>query len=134
MGGRGDAALVRNGADSGQVVAILQLPADHPARVALRENEIADDADLIMRRVQYADGRTRAFINDQPVGAGLMQSIGAKLVEIHGQHDDRALVDAGDASGVARRFWRYRERCRVDPQGARHAERRRSARWPSSAR
>ena len=94
LGGRGDASLVRHGADSGQVVAVLQLPPDHPARVALRENEIADDADLIMRRVQYADGRTRAFINDQPVGAGLMQSIGAQLVEIHGQHDDRALVDA----------------------------------------
>jgi len=53
-----------------------------------------DDADLILRRVQYADGRTRAFINDQPVGAGLMQSIGRQLVEIHGQHDERALVDA----------------------------------------
>jgi len=94
LGGRGDASLVRHGADSGQVVAILQLPVDHPARVMLRENEIADDADLIMRRVQYADGRTRAFINDQPVGAGLMQSIGSQVIEIHGQHDDRALVDA----------------------------------------
>ena len=94
LGGRGDAALVRHGQDSGQVVAVLQLPEDHPARVALRDNEIADDAELIMRRVQYADGRTRAFINDQPVGAGLMQTIGRQLVEIHGQHDDRALVDA----------------------------------------
>ena len=94
LGGRGDASLVRNGAESGQVVAVLQLPTDHPVRVALRENEIVDDADLILRRVQYADGRTRAFINDQPVGAGLMQSIGRQLVEIHGQHDDRALVDA----------------------------------------
>ena len=94
LGGRGDASLVRHGADSGQVVAILQLPVDPPARVMLRENEISDDADLIMRRVQYADGRTRAFINDQPVGAGLMQSIGSQLIEIHGQHDDRALVDA----------------------------------------
>ncbi|MEO8757921.1 MAG: DNA repair protein RecN [Devosia sp.] len=95
LGGRGDASLVRNGADSGQVVAIMQLPVEHPARVLLRENEIADDADLIMRRVQYADGRTRAFINDQPVGAALMQEIGSRLIEIHGQHDDRALVDAG---------------------------------------
>jgi DNA repair protein RecN (Recombination protein N) len=94
LGGRGDASLVRNGADSGQVVAVLQLGTDHPARVLLRESEVADDADLILRRVQYADGRTRAFINDQPVGAGLMQSVGAKLIEIHGQHDDRALVDA----------------------------------------
>jgi len=94
LGGRGDASLVRHGQESGQVVAILQLPVDHPARVALRHHEIADDAELIMRRVQYADGRTRAFINDQPVGAGLMQSIGSQLIEIHGQHDDRALVDA----------------------------------------
>ncbi|MBI4923805.1 MAG: DNA repair protein RecN [Devosia nanyangense] len=94
LGGRGDASLVRRGAESGQVVAVLQLPEDHPARIALRDNEIADDAELIMRRVQYPDGRTRAFINDQPVGAGLMQAIGAQLIEIHGQHDDRALVDA----------------------------------------
>ena len=94
LGGRGDASLVRQGQDSGQVVAVLALPIDHPSRVLLRESEVADDAELILRRVQYADGRTRAFINDQPVGAGLMQGVGATLVEIHGQHDDRALVDA----------------------------------------
>ncbi|MEQ1901082.1 MAG: DNA repair protein RecN [Devosia sp.] len=93
LGGRGDASLVRVGAESGQVVAVLQLPEMHPARVALRENDISDDAELILRRVQFADGRTRAFINDQPVGAGLLQSIGRMLIEIHGQHDDRALVD-----------------------------------------
>ena len=94
LGGRGDAALVREGAESGQVVAVLALPQNHPARVLLRENEIADDAEIILRRVQHADGRTRAFINDQPVSAGLLKSVGALLVEIHGQHDDRALVDA----------------------------------------
>ena len=94
LGGRGDASLVRQGQDSGQVVAVLALPIDHPARVLLRESEIIDDSELILRRVQYADGRTRAFINDQPVGTGLMQGVGATLVEIHGQHDDRALVDA----------------------------------------
>jgi DNA repair protein RecN (Recombination protein N) len=94
LGGRGDASLVRQGQDSGQVVAVLSLPFDHPARITLRENDITDDSDLILRRVQYADGRTRAFINDQPVGAGLMQSVGSNLIEIHGQHDDRALVDA----------------------------------------
>lgn len=94
LGGRGDTALVRTGAESGQVVAMLALPPNHPARQLLRDNEIADDADLILRRVQYADGRTRAFINDQPVSAGLLQAIGQLVVEIHGQHDDRALVDA----------------------------------------
>jgi DNA repair protein RecN (Recombination protein N) len=93
LGGRGDASLVRAGADSGQVVAVLALPQAHPAREALRDNDIADDEDVILRRVQFADGRTRAFINDQPVSAGLLQAVGRLVVEIHGQHDDRALVD-----------------------------------------
>ena len=93
LGGRGDASLVRAGAENGQVVAVLSLPRNHPAREALRDNEIADDEDVILRRVQYADGRTRAFINDQPVSAGLLQTVGRLVVEIHGQHDDRALVD-----------------------------------------
>ncbi|HEY0917883.1 DNA repair protein RecN [Devosia sp.] len=94
LGGRGDASLVRAGAESGQVVAVLQLGREHPARAALRDNAIADDEDIILRRVQFADGRTRAFINDQPVSAGLLQAVGRLVVEIHGQHDERALVDA----------------------------------------
>jgi len=93
LGGRGDASLVRSGQESGQVVAVLQLPAGHPARAVLRDNAIADDEDVILRRVQLADGRTRAFINDQPVSAALLQKVGSQIVEIHGQHDDRALVD-----------------------------------------
>jgi DNA repair protein RecN (Recombination protein N) len=93
LGGRGDASLVRNGQESGQVVAVLQLAADHPARAVLRDNAIPDDEDVILRRVQFADGRTRAFINDQPVSAALLQRVGSQIVEIHGQHDDRALVD-----------------------------------------
>jgi DNA repair protein RecN (Recombination protein N) len=106
LGGRGDASLVRAGSDSGQVVAVLQLAKDHPARAALRDNAIPDDEDVILRRVQFADGRTRAFINDQPVSATLLQRVGSQIVEIHGQHDDRALVDAAthrsslDAFGV----------------------------------
>ncbi|WP_137152507.1 DNA repair protein RecN [Devosia sp. FKR38] len=93
LGGRGDASLVRSGQESGQVVAVLQLAADHPARAALRDNAIPDDEDIILRRVQFADGRTRAFINDQPVSAALLQRVGSQIIEIHGQHDDRALVD-----------------------------------------
>ena len=93
LGGRGDAALVRVGAESGQVVAVFQLPPGHPARTALADTAVAPDEDVILKRVQYADGRTRAFINDQPVSAGLLQAVGGQLVEIHGQHDDRALVD-----------------------------------------
>jgi DNA repair protein RecN (Recombination protein N) len=93
LGGRGDAALVRKDAESGQVVAMFQLAADHPVRRALRDNGVADDEEVILKRVQFADGRTRAFVNDQPVSAGLLQAIGRQLVEIHGQHDERALVD-----------------------------------------
>lgn len=94
LGGRGDASLVRAGQESGQVVAVFQLPSSHPARALLAENGIADDEELILRRMQYADGRTRAFVNDQPVSAALLGRLGALVVEIHGQHDDRALVDS----------------------------------------
>lgn len=93
LGGRGDAGLVRNGVAQGQITAIFDPPPNHPVRRLLAENDIEADGDLILRRVQNADGRTRAFINDQPVGVALMRQIGALLVEIHGQHDDRALVD-----------------------------------------
>jgi DNA repair protein RecN (Recombination protein N) len=94
LGGRGDASLVRQGAEQGQVIAVFDTPANHPARALLRANEITADDELILRRVQLSDGRTRAFINDQPVGVQALRNLGSALVEIHGQHDDRALVDA----------------------------------------
>ena len=93
IGGRGDADLVRHGETQGQVTAVFDVPGDHAARALLRENDVDDDGDLILRRIQTSDGRTRAFINDQPVSVGLMRQAGTLLVEIHGQHDDRALVD-----------------------------------------
>jgi DNA repair protein RecN (Recombination protein N) len=93
LGGRGDSGLVRQGVAQGQVTAAFDVPADHPARAILRANDIPADEDLILRRVQFADGRTRAFLNDQPVAVQVLRSVGAALVEIHGQHDDRALVD-----------------------------------------
>jgi DNA repair protein RecN (Recombination protein N) len=93
LGGRGDGALVRAGQTQGQVTAVFDLPAKHPAVAAARGADIACDGELILRRVQMADGRTRAFVNDQPVSVQALRGIGAALVEIHGQHDDRALVD-----------------------------------------
>jgi DNA repair protein RecN (Recombination protein N) len=95
LGGRGDAALVRQGTEQGQVIAAFDVPAAHPARALLAGNGIAVDEDLILRRVQLADGRTRAFVNDEPVSVQTLRSLGLALVEIHGQHADRALVDAG---------------------------------------
>ncbi len=94
LGARGEAALVRAGAEHGQVTAAFELAAAHPARRVLAENELDAEDELIVRRVQYADGRTRAFVNDQPVSVQVLRALGAALVEIHGQHDERAFVDA----------------------------------------
>ena len=93
LGGRGDGGLVRSGQPQGQVVAVFDTPHDHPARLAAAEQGLAVDGDLILRRVQMADGRSRAFVNDQPVSIQALKAIGRELVEIHGQHDDRALID-----------------------------------------
>ncbi|MFC3691900.1 DNA repair protein RecN [Chenggangzhangella methanolivorans] len=93
LGGRGDGGLVREGEAQGQVTAAFDLAPGHPARALLKAQDIDDDGDVILRRVQARDGRTRAFANDQPVSVQTLKSLGALLVEIHGQHDDRALVD-----------------------------------------
>ena len=93
LGGRGDGRLVRHGEGQGAVTAVFDVPLDHPARALAAQAEIDTEGDLILRRVQMADGRTRAFVNDQAVGVQALRAIGAALVEIHGQHDDRALAD-----------------------------------------
>lgn len=93
LGGRGDGGLVRKGAQQGSVTAVFEPGGGQMA--ALLEQNGLEAADLvILRRVQYADGRTRAFVNDMPVNAGLMRRIGEALAEIHGQHDARLLADA----------------------------------------
>lgn len=99
LGGRGDAGLVRHGAEQGQVTAVFDIPKNHPATKILAENGLddasfAESCEMILRRVQLADGRTRAFINDQSISVQTLKAVGAALVEIHGQHDERALVDA----------------------------------------
>ena len=94
LGARGDTALARAGAEHGQVTAAFELAAGHPARRILTDNDLDGDGELILRRVQFADGRTRAFVNDQPVSVQVLRALGAALVEIHGQHDERAFVDA----------------------------------------
>jgi DNA repair protein RecN (Recombination protein N) len=93
LGGRGDASLVRAGQDQGQVTAVFDLPKDHPALLAAHEFGLAAEGEMVLRRVQASDGRTRAFVNDQPATAQALRTIGGMLVEIHCQHDDRALVD-----------------------------------------
>jgi len=94
LGGRGDAGLVRHGAEQGQVTAVFDVPSGHPAAAILADNGLEDTGEMILRRVQFADGRTRAFINDQAISVQTLKALGSALVEIHGQHDERALVDA----------------------------------------
>jgi DNA repair protein RecN (Recombination protein N) len=69
------------------------VPADHPSARLLQAQDIAFEGEIILRRIQFADGRTRALVNDQAVSVQALKAIGATLVEIHGQHDDRALTD-----------------------------------------
>ena len=94
LGARGDGDLVRAGAAQGQVTAVFEPPADHPAHAWLAAQDLPGEGELILRRVQMADGRTRAYVNDQSVGAQTLRALGQALVEIHGQHDERALLDA----------------------------------------
>src|SRR3954471_12663636 len=94
LGGRGDAGPVRHGLEHGQVTAVFDVPKGHPAAAILSDNGLEDTGEMILRRVQLADGRTRAFINDQAISVQTLKAVGSALVEIHGQHDECALVDA----------------------------------------
>jgi DNA repair protein RecN (Recombination protein N) len=144
LGGRGDASLVRQGAEQGQVTAAFDIEPDHPAVALIAGTGIDTQDGLILRRVQLADGRTRAFVNDEPVSVQVLKSLGSALVEIHGQHDDRALVDVAshrqlldayagleaDAAAVAR-LWAERRTAEeaVASHRARVEQARREADW-----
>ena len=93
LGARADSGLVRAGADKAQVTASFDAPAGVLALLA--DNDIDMDAGepLLIRRSLKADGGSKAFINDQPCSAALLRDVGAMLVEIHGQHDDRGLIN-----------------------------------------
>jgi DNA repair protein RecN (Recombination protein N) len=144
LGARGEASLVREGAEQGQVIAAFELARGHLARRVLADNDLGAGDELVVRRVQFADGRTRAFVNDQPVSVHVLRALGAALVEIHGQHDDRAFVEASthralldafagidaDASEV-RRLWddRRAREAAVEAHRAEVARAEREAEW-----
>lgn len=95
LGARGDAGLVRAGAKQAVATAVFTAP-DDPALIALiadRGFDMAPGEDLILRRTVAADGRSRAFINDQPAGVTALREIGQALVEVHGQHETVGLLD-----------------------------------------
>jgi len=126
LGNRADSALVRAGTEQASVAATFEFPAlPEAVRAVLAEAEVEVEPGepLILRRTLKADGGSRAYVNDQPVGVALLRELSASLVELHGQHDDRGLVNprghralldryaAADAAGVAEAWhaWRAAE-------------------------
>ncbi|WP_022708158.1 DNA repair protein RecN [Paracoccus zeaxanthinifaciens] len=94
LGWRGRADQVRKGADQGEVQAVFDLPKGHPARDVLAEAGIAvEDDELILRRVNAADGRKTGWVNDRRVSGEVLRRLSEVLVELHGQHDDRGLLN-----------------------------------------
>ncbi|MGE0253269.1 MAG: DNA repair protein RecN [Alphaproteobacteria bacterium] len=105
LGARGDAGLVRAGAAQASVAAAFEPRSDHPVFALLAEQGIdTTDGGVVLRRTLGRDGRSRAFVNDQPASIGLLRQIGAMLVEVHGQHEAQGLLDARSHRGVLDAF------------------------------
>jgi len=129
LGMRAEFSLIREGARQASVTAVFELLQDHPAWRALDEQGLARDEQLVLRRTLSADGRSRAFVNDQSVSAGLLRELGAQLVEIQAQLDQHGLLDetthraaldafGGDPTvdarvGAAYRDWRRAEKAKT---------------------
>ena len=100
LGARAEQGLVRAGAEQASVSALFSPPPEHPALALLAEQGVGLDDEIVLRRVVSKDGRSRATINDQPVGVGLMRRVGALLVEVQGQHDQMGLADPATHAGL----------------------------------
>lgn len=94
LGQRAEAGLIRAGAAQASVSATFELGPDHPAHALLAEQGLDSDATLILRRQLGADGRSRGFVNDQPIGVALLKKLGESLVEIAGQASQHGLIDS----------------------------------------
>ncbi len=124
LGWRGRADLVRQGATQGEVTAVFDLPPDHPARTLLDEAGFPVSDELIIRRVNGADGRKTGWINDRRASGEVLRTLSEVLVELHGQHDDRGLLNprghrllldafAGADLGPTRAAWAARREARA---------------------
>ncbi len=124
LGARAEQGLVRDGTEQASVAAAFLPPPEHPVFALLAEQGIEGDDEVVLRRVLGRDGRSRAFVNDQPVGAALLRRLGALLVEIQGQQDQMGLADPSghaallDAFGVAPALCEAVARCWRDWRGA----------------
>lgn len=121
LGWRGRADLVRTGAEQGEVTAVFDLPDGHPAHAVLADAGLPDGPELILRRVNTADGRKTAWINDRRSSGEVLRALSDTLIELHGQHDDRGLLnprghlalldaymDRPDLTEATRTAWRAR--------------------------
>ena len=104
LGARSEGGLVRPGAQGLSVTAEFDLAGEHPVRQILLENDITPSDTLLLRRAVGADGRSRAFVDDQPVSVGLLRRLGDALVEIHGQFANIGLLDSATHLDVLDRF------------------------------
>ena len=133
LGARADSGLVRAGAERADVAASFEEPPEEAVAV-LRDLDIDAAGELVLRRTLSPDGRSRAFVNDMPVAAGLLRRLGRELVEVHGQFEQRGLLDEGSHRGLLDRFaghdgpveaaadaWRARVRAEEAAMAAREA-------------
>ena len=93
LGWRGRAELVRQGAEQGEVVAEFELPEGHPAHAVLADAGLPGGEELILRRVNTAEGRKTAWVNDRRCSGEVLRALSETLIELHGQHDDRGLLN-----------------------------------------
>jgi len=123
---RAEAGLVRAGQPQCSVTAEFAPPSGHPALAILAEQGIAADDSLVLRRVVQADGRSRAFVNDEPVAVALLKRLAGTLVEVQGQHDQVGLADPATHAGLLDAFGGLESRrmaCAQAWRGWRDAER-----------
>jgi DNA repair protein RecN (Recombination protein N) len=104
LGARAEAGLVRAGAEQASVSACFAPPTGHPLMSLLAEQGLAADDEVVLRRVLTKDGRSRAFINDQPVGVALLRRAGALMVEVQGQHEQIGLADPASHAALLDAF------------------------------
>src|SRR4029077_10901297 len=104
LGARADAALVRAGAAQAGVTACFTPPPGPPLTALLTEQGLEAEDDVVLRRILTKDGRSRAFINDQPVGVALLRRAASLLVEVQGQHEQIGLADAASHAGLLDAF------------------------------
>ncbi len=109
LGWRGRAELVRQGATHGEVIAVFELSDLHPARAVLEDAGLPVEDELILRRVNTVEGRKTAWVNDRRVSGEVLRALSDTLVELHGQHDDRGLLNPSGHRALLDAFGGYGE-------------------------